>query len=102
MDRCDLRIFELANSSKLLALDTSGVVWITLDLLLSACDACYGQSFPWFSCLGNTPVCVDGLAVDVRLTMRSIIVEIAESLPGDLGLSNEAWKELGTRPDFGS
>lgn len=35
----NLRVFELADSTKLLALNTTRIVWIALDLLLSASDA---------------------------------------------------------------
>jgi hypothetical protein len=45
---------------------------------------------------------VDSFAIDMGLAMSPIIVKVAETLPWNLSLPDETWKELGAGPDLWS
>ncbi len=95
-----LRVFKLAHPAEFLALDTARVIWITLDLLLSASDARNSKSLSRLPGLGDTPVGIHNLSINHRLAVRPIIVEVAHSFARDIGLTYEARQKLGTGPDL--
>lgn len=97
-----LRILKLAHTAKLLALNASGEVGITLDLLLSARNTGDRQSLSWLPRLGDTPMRIDHFSVNDRLTVTTIIVEVAEPFAWYLRLPNKARQELSTGPNLGS
>ena len=96
------RILELANSPKLLALYTTRVIWITLDLLLSASDASNSQSLARFPCFCDAPMRIDYFTVDNSLTVSAIIVEVTHAFSWDFGLSDKARQELRSCPNLWS
>ena len=61
----NIRVFELADTPKLLTLDALGKIWITLDLLFSTSQTCYGEPFSRFPSFCDAPVSIDNFAVDV-------------------------------------
>lgn len=102
VSRLYLRVLEPTHPSKLLTLHTSWEVRVTLNLLLAASDARNSKPLPWLSRLGHTPVGVDGLAIDDRPAVSTVVVEVAQALSWYLGLPHEAWEELGSAPDLWS
>lgn len=76
----NLRVLEMAYSSKLFALDTFWKIWIALDLFLSASRASNCQSLSWFPRFGHTPVCIDSFTINDSLAMGSVVIEVADAL----------------------
>lgn len=96
-----LRIFELADTTKLVALQTSGIIRVALDLLFAASYASNGQTLSRLSSLGNSPVCINRFTINDALAVGAIVVKVAE-LSLDLGGADESGKEMGTCPDLGA
>lgn len=96
------RILKLADPAKLLALHAARVVRVALDLLLAARDAGDGEALARLAGLGHAPVRVDHLAVDARLAVRPVVVEVAHALARHLGRAHEARQEVRARPDLGA
>ena len=93
-----VRILEFANAPELLALYTTRIVWVALDLLLSASDASDGQPFPWFPSFRDAPMCINNLSIDYCLAVCSIVVEITRSFAWYFCLPNKSRQELGAGP----
>ena len=53
---------------------------MAFDLLFSASQACLGQSFPWSTCFGDTPICVNGYTVNDFRAVGAVGVYIAQPL----------------------
>jgi hypothetical protein len=95
-------ILKLADPAKLLALEAARVVWIALDLLLSASHASNGESLSGLPGLGNSPVRIYCFAIDYCFAVASIVVKIAHALARYLSSSNKSRQEMGSCPDLGS
>ena len=83
-----LRILKSAHSSGLLTLITFGKIRMAFDLLFSASQACLGQSFPWSTCFGDTPICVNGYTVNDFRAVGAVGVYIAQPLAVYVSLVN--------------
>lgn len=101
-EQFNLRILKLADPSKFVTLDTPGVVRVAFYLLFAAGNACNSEPLSWLARFRNTPVCVDVLAVNYSLTVRPIVVEVADSLTRNLSLANKSREEMSTSPNLGS
>ena len=102
MDTGHLRILELAESAKLLALHAFRIVGITLDLLLPASQACDGETFPRLARLSDAPMCRNLLAVDDGLAVGSVVVEVAPPFARHESLTQKTWQEVRASPDAGT
>lgn len=98
----DVRVLELADPTKLFALDTSRVVGVAFDLLLSAGNTGNGQPLSGLTSLCHSPVCVDNFTFDDRLAVATIVIEVTHALPRHLGCSNESGKEMASCPYLGA
>jgi hypothetical protein len=98
----NLRVLKLADPAKLVALDASGIIRVAFDLLLATGNASNSESLAGLACFRHTPVSVNRLAVNDRLAMRPIVVEVADTLARDLSLAHKSWKEMSASPDLGS
>lgn len=93
-------ILELADSSKLLTLHTSREVRVALDLLLSAGYAGNGQSLPGLASLRDSPMGVNGLAVDHGFAVAAIVIKVAETLTWYLGSPHETGEKVCSCPNL--
>ena len=93
-------VFELADSTKLVALDTSRVVGVAFDFLLAAGHTGNGKPLSRFARFRDAPMCINMLAVDYRLAMGSIVVKVTHSFAGNFSSSHEAWQKMCARPNL--
>jgi hypothetical protein len=96
----NLRVLEPASPAELFALHTSRVVWIALDLFLSACDASDGQSLARLASLGHAPVSVDCLSVYHGLAVATIVVKVAQALARYLCCPDESREKVRPCPNL--
>ena len=84
-----LRALEAALSSRLLTLITFGQVWLALDLLLTAGQACLRKPLPRFPSLGDAPIRIDRDPIDSFGNMSPIRIDITDALALNVSLVHD-------------
>lgn len=84
-----LRALEAALSSRLLTLITFGQVWLALDLLLTAGQACLRKPLPRFPSLGDAPIRIDRDPIDSFGNMTPIRIDITDALALNVSLVHD-------------
>lgn len=79
----DSRVLELTDPPKLLTLITRRIIRIVLNLLFPASDTGKWKPFSWLSSLRHPPLGIHSLSINVRLAVRTVVVEIADSITGN-------------------